>query len=333
MSVRRRIALAVVVIVPLVGAAAWWWTERGHTATDGIEASGTVEATQAELGFQLSGRIEGLSVREGEAVEAGDLLGWLDRRETLARRESAEAAVEVVRARLQELERGARTQDVSRAEAALRAASEVSAERERELARSRRLHEGGAISLEALERAETAHALAVAAFDESREALDLVREGPRTEQIAGQRALLRQAEAQLEQVEVALSNAEIRAPFRGVVAIRHREVGESVGTGLPVFTLRDLGDRWVRIYVSGDAVGRVRLGQPAEIRGDAHPDRRYRGEVFFIGSEAEFTPRNVQTAEERTRLVYPVRVRIVDDPEVDLKPGLPVDVRLLEGEG
>ena len=96
-------------------------------------------------------------------------------------------------------------------------------------------------------------------------------------------------------------------------------------------TLLDPDDRWVRIYVREDQMGRVRIGQPARITADTHADRVYDGEVVFIGNEAEFTPRNVQTSEERTKLVYPVKVRITGDVAFDLKPGIPADVTLVEG--
>jgi HlyD family secretion protein len=113
--------------------------------------------------------------------------------------------------------------------------------------------------------------------------------------------------------------------------VRHREVGEAVSPGAPVLTLLDPDDRWVRIYVREDQMGLVRLGLGAEIASDTYPDRVYAGEVVFIGSEAEFTPRNVQTAEERIKLVYPVKVRITGDPDFELKPGIPADVTLLGG--
>ena len=106
-----------------------------------------------------------------------------------------------------------------------------------------------------------------------------------------------------------------------------------MGPGAPVFSLLDPDDRWVRIYVREDEIGRVQLGQQAQIRADTYPDRVYDGEVVFIGSEAEFTPRNVQTQEERTRLVYPVKVRITGDAGFELKPGIPADVVLVEAAG
>ena len=100
----------------------------------------------------------------------------------------------------------------------------------------------------------------------------------------------------------------------------------------PVFTLMNPDDRWVRIYVRADEVGRIDMGQPAAITGDAYRDREYEGEVVFIASQAEFTPRNVQTTEERVKLVYRVKVQITGDPGFDLKPGLAADVRLDTGE-
>jgi HlyD family secretion protein len=137
-----------------------------------------------------------------------------------------------------------------------------------------------------------------------------------------------QALANLARAEATLANTIVEAPFAGVVTIRHREPGEAVVPGAPVVTLLDPDDRWVRIYVREDLIGRVAIGQPARIAADTYRDRVYAGEVVFIGSEAEFTPRNVQTSEERTKLVYPVKVRITGDPSFDLKPGVPADVTL-----
>jgi len=134
------------------------------------------------------------------------------------------------------------------------------------------------------------------------------------------------------QVDAALANSVVTIPFGGIVTIRHREPGETVSPGAPVITLMDPEDRWVRIYIREDRIGKVRLGQAATITSDTYPDRTYRGEVIFIASEAEFTPRNVQTTEERVKLVYAVKVQITEDPSHDLKPGIPADVTL-EGTG
>ena len=153
--------------------------------------------------------------------------------------------------------------------------------------------------------------------------------GPRTEQIQAQRAVVRQGEAAVSQAQAALDNAAIRAPFAGVVTVRHREPGEAVSPGLPVVTLLNPADRWVRIYVREDEVGRVSLGQKATITSDSDPSKRYQGRVSYVASQAEFTPRNVQTQEERVKLVYAVKVAITGDPGNVLKSGVPADVSLV----
>ena len=140
--------------------------------------------------------------------------------------------------------------------------------------------------------------------------------------------MVAQATAAVARTRASLDQTVLVAPASGVVTVRHREPGEILSPGAPVLTVMDPADRWVRIYVREDRLGLVALGAPAEIRIDAFPDRPFSGRVVFVGSEAEFTPRNVQTQEERTQLVYPVKVQVVDDAELRVKPGLPADVVL-----
>jgi HlyD family secretion protein len=120
----------------------------------------------------------------------------------------------------------------------------------------------------------------------------------------------------------------LTSAFDGVVTVRHAEPGEVVGPGTPVLTVTNLDDRWVRIFVREDRLGAVHRGQPARITADTYPGKSYAGSVTYIASEAEFTPKTVQTSEERVRLVYALKVRITGDPDHELKPGLPADVRL-----
>jgi HlyD family secretion protein len=293
-------------------------------------ASGTVEATDADLGFQTGGRVLTIDVAEGDAVAAGVELARLDTRELEAGLQGARAQVDAAEARLAELEGGARPQEVVTAEAGVRAAATRAEEARLERDRAGTLLSGGAISQQAFDRTASALQVAEAALEQAEEQLALVEEGPRSETIRGQRAAVAQARANVARAEAALTAAVVVAPFAGVVTIRHREPGEAVTPGAPVVTLLAPDDRWVRIYVREDQMGRVQLGGRAEIVTDTYPDRTYGGEVVFIGSEAEFTPRNVQTAEERIKLVYPVKVRISSDPDFALKPGIPVDVTLVD---
>lgn len=297
-----------------------------------LEASGTVEATEADLGFPLPGAIERIAVDEGDLVAAGDTLAILDSAALESRRSGAEAAVEAARARLAELEHGFRPQEVAQARASAEAAAERLEEARMEAERSRALYAGEAISKRDLDRVETALASAAAEAERAGAQLDLVREGARSEAIDAQRAQVERAESGLAEAAAALDDAVVRAPFGGVVTIRHRDPGETVAAGAPVVTVLDPADRWVLIYVREDAIGRVDIGQAASIGSDTWPDREYEGRVTFIASEAEFTPATVQTEEERVKLVYRVKVRVTGDPEGDLKVGTPADVRLLESD-
>lgn len=293
-----------------------------------IMASGTVEATDADLGFQMAGRIQEVSVREGDSVWAGDEVATLDQAELLARRRAAEAQREAARAVLVEYEAGFRAEEVQEGRAALRQAEEREIDARRDRDRAQRLFDGGSISREVLDKAITAHNLAEAGVDQAAQRVQILQEGVRPERIAAQRAMVDQADASVAQIEAALRNSVVTVPFSGVVTVRHREPGETASPGSPVVTVLDPEDRWVRIYVREDRIGEVDLGQAASISSDTYPDRTYRGEVVFIASEAEFTPRNVQTTEERVKLVYAVKVRITDDPDHDLKVGIPADVTL-----
>ncbi len=296
-----------------------------------LEASGTVEVTESDLGFTLPGRIESIAVREGDAVTEGEVLARLDAADLVARRAAAGAQVDAARAVLAEMEAGGRPEDVAQGRAAMRAAERRLEDARRDLERARRLHEGGAISREALDKAETGYAVADAALDQAREKLAAVTAGPRSERIAAQRASVEAAEAAGREVDARLAQATVTAPFTGRVTLRHREPGETVQPGQPVLTVMDPGDRWVQIYVPEDRIGTVSIGQRAVITSDSYPDREHHGEVAYIAGEAEFTPRNVQTREERVKLVYAVRVRVLDDPDMVLKPGVPADVLLVAG--
>ena len=317
-----------IAVVAVLAAAGWYLLRAPRAAPGTLAAAGTVEATEARLGFELPGRIAVLSVREGQRVDAGEELARLDDREHQVRRAQAEARVAAVRAQLAELEAGTRREEIDRGRATLAEAAERVADAERDRERARVLFEGGAISREAFEKAGMAVELAEQRHRGARAGLELLERGPRPERLAAARAELTPAESARDAVDVTLARLRLVAPRAGVIAARHREPGEAVAAGSPVVTLLDLDDRWVRIYVPEYRLGRVALGQRAAIASDSFADRTYVGEVAFIGSEAEFTPRNVQTSEERVRLVYPVRVRILEDPRYELKPGLPVDVVL-----
>ena len=328
MSNKRRIAIAATAVV--VAAITLFILLGRSRQPGGIFASGTVEATEADLGFQTAGRIERVTAREGDRVAQGTELAVLDRSELSARRSAAEAQVAAARALLNELERGFRAEEVAQGRTAVRAAQENLDNVRSDYERTQRLFDGGAVSQQLRDRQQTALELAQAEYDTALEQLRILESGPRQERIAAQRAALAQAEAGLRQIDAALEYAVIKAPFAGIISVKHREPGEAVPAGSPVLTIRNMDDRWVRIYVREDEVGRISLGSDATITADSYPDRSYSGHVVFLSSEAEFTPRNVQTTAERVKLVYRVKVQITGDDSFDLKPGLAADVLIAE---
>ncbi len=293
-----------------------------------LEASGTVEATEAQLGFMVPGRIDSIHVREGDRAAAGRALASLDRVEATARRAQAAAQLDAARAQLEEMVRGSRQEEVAQARAARDAARQRLADAQLDFERTQALIQNHVVSQQTFDKAKTAFDVARAQAEQAEEQYRLVVAGPRRERIEAARAQAAQAEAALRAADAALANMVIRAPFAGVVTVRHREPGEIVGAGTAVVSLMDRDDRWVRIYVSEARIGAVHTGQTATIATDTFRGKTYPGEVVYISSEAEFTPKNVQTEEERVKLVYAVKVRITGDAAYELKPGMPADVRL-----
>jgi HlyD family secretion protein len=326
MNPKRRPLIALPIL--LIAALAAIVIARRGGPDKALVASGTVEATEAQLGLPVAGRLDTVRVDEGDPVRAGEEIAFLDRAETVARREQSVAQAAVARAQLEELERGSRSEEVAEARAAAAAARQRLEDAARDLTRIRALRENGAVSQESLDKAITARDVAQSLLDQAEEQRRLVESGPRRERIAAARAQLAQAEAAVRVLDATLRNLSLRSSFDGVVTVRHREPGEIVPAGSPVLTVMDPSDRWVRIYVPETRIGAVKLGQRASITTDTFRRRAYEGTVEFIASEAEFTPKTVQTREERVKLVYAVKVRITGDPGLDLKPGMPADVRL-----
>jgi HlyD family secretion protein len=325
---RKPRIIAGATVLALTGALIVYRTTFASSNDTDIVAAGTVEATQADLGFQLAGRLQELNVREGDQVAAGQTLGTLERAELVAQRAMAQAQVDAARAQLSELVAGSRAEEIERARASLASATARRDAAQRDVERLSPLAEQSLVSRQAFDHQKTELGIAEGDVTAAAQELRLLEIGPRTERIAAQRAVLAQAAATVQRIDAMLDNTVLKAPFAGTVTVRHREAGEALSPGTPVLTIRNLSERWVRIYVPGDEVGRLSVGQTAAITADAYPERTYVGTISYIASVAEFTPRNVQTTKDRVKLVYEVRVRISGDSALDLKPGLPADVQL-----
>lgn len=324
---RKRLIPVLLLLVAIVVAVVL--VRRGRD--DGpLELSGTVEATEAELGFTVAGRIEAVNVWEGDTVHAGAELARLDRSETQARRDQARAQADAARATLLQLQRGSRREEVAQARAATAAAQEKLDDARRDDERARRLFKDQVVSEQETQKAQTAVQVAARQYDQAREAQRLVELGPRREQVDAARATLAAAEASVRNFDATLGNMVVKAPFAGVVTVRQHEPGEIVQAGAAAVTLLNRDDRWVKVYVSETRIGAVHVGQGARITTDTYKGRSFAGTVSYVAPEAEFTPKTVQTREERVKLVYAVKVRITGDPAGVLKPGMPADV-VIEG--
>jgi len=305
-----------------------WLVAACAARRDGLQASGTVEATEADLGFSVAGRIEAVLVQEGDTVRAGAELARLDRSETSARRDQAATQAKAAQASLLQLERGSRPEEIRQARANAQAAADKATDAQRDADRARPLLEQKVISQQDYDKTMTALQVAKSQSDAMKAAQRLVELGPRREQIDAARADVASAEAAVRTYDAMLANMVIHATVPGIITVRHHVAGETVASGAPVVTLLNRDDRWVKIYVPETRVGAVHIGQAATIRNDTFRNKRYPGTVSFVSSEAEFTPKTVQTRDERVKLVYAVKVRISGDPGYELKPGMPVDVEL-----
>lgn len=285
--------------------------------------------------------------------------------------EKAHARVQQASYVLAELRKGSRTQDVekaraevSRAEAGLGSAEAQLAQARSDRDRFEALYRDEGISKREYEQYQTRYDTAESQKREAqarvrtaRETLSLSKEGPRAEEIRRAEAALRQVEAEytlmkkgprqetleqaraqlkaaestLEQARLQLSYTEIKAPMDGVVLSKSSENGEFVNPGSTVLVLGDLARPWLRAYISETDLGRVKLGDAVTVTTDAYPEKIYAGHVTFISSQAEFTPKSVQTFEERVKLMYRVKIAL-ENREGDLKPGMPADGEIRKNE-
>lgn len=287
--------------------------------------SGNIEVTDAQLGFKLPGRVAIRPVSEGERVQAGQLIARLDDTEQQQQVALRRAELAAAAAGLAELEAGSRPQEIAAAAATLRSAE---AERERvrlDFNRAKELRDKEVIADREFEATQAQLKVAEAHAAEAAERLKLVREGPRAETITQARARAEQARAAVALAETQLDNTRLLSPLTGVVLSHNIEPGEFVAAGTPVVTVADTAHVWVRAYLDQPDLGRVRHGQKVVVRTDSFPGRDFEGTVGFIASEAEFTPKTVQTPRERVKLVFRLKVDVAN-PQDELKPGMPADV-------
>jgi HlyD family secretion protein len=296
------------------------------TDEDTWHLNGRVETPLVDLAPRAMGRVIEVLVREGDRVSAGDVLVRLDLGETALAVQRDVRSVDAATARVRDLAAGSRTAEIAAADAELADRLAAADLARRELERQTFLRERQVGSARDLDRARTDVERAEAGVRAARERLAVVREGARTWQTAQARAELERAETLARQSEVVAGEAEIRAPADAVVLHRLVEPGALLAPGQPAITL-GLADRlYVRTFIPQSRLGQVRQGQPMWVVVDAFPDRRFAARVTEISPTAEFTPKAVETRNERVYLVYAAKVDLDAGWAAPLVPGQPAEV-------
>jgi HlyD family secretion protein len=291
-----------------------------------VHLNGRLEAPLVDLAPKVSGRVAEIRVKEGERVKAGDLLMVLDLGDTALAVERDRHGVESARARLQDLSVGSRQAEVAGAEAEVADKSAALDHATREMQRQELLLSKEVGTERDYDHAMTQLERAQAALRISQEKLALTVEGFRTWQTAQARSEVDKARTQLRQSEIVARESEIRAPADAVVTHRLVEPGQLLAAGQTGMTLALTGRLYVRTFIPETKLGLVKHGQPAQVSVDAFPGKFFEAVVTEIAPDPEFTPKQVETREERVNLVYGAKVDLMAGWGVALVPGQPAEI-------
>lgn len=303
------------------------WRAPARDSQGPLTLYGHVDIRDAQLAFFETEQIAAVLAEEGDAVAPGQVLARLRTARLEAQIAEAEQSRTAQAETLRRLENGTRPQELEQARAAVEAARARLVNSRLRAARLGRTARAGASSQQDLDNAQAQMDVDQAELRRAQETLDLALEGPREEDIAQARAVLAALEANLALLRLRLADTQLVAPARGIVQSRLLEPGEVAGPTRPVLSLALTERKWVRAYVPEPDLGRVAEGRTARVFGDTFPGKAYPGTVGFISPTAEFTPKNVETTDLRTQLVYEVRVDVAD-PGNELRLGMPVTVEV-----
>ena len=322
----KRLFLILVILVIAAAAAIRFYPQWfGKQATDNeLKLSGNIEAHESLVSFKVPGRIVDLPVDEGMTMKCGDLLARLDNDDYRKQVEVDEAARRVRDQQLTLGLAGSRVQEIEAARQSVIDAQADLDQKKKDFDRYDALFKLDEITGQIRDQAATAVTRAQATLERAQQIYNELVEGTRKEELDVDRSNVREAYQNLEMSKIRLGYTVLRAPFNGVVLTRQAELGEVISPGTPIITLADLDHIWLRVYLPETDLGKVRWGQDVEVRADTYPGKTYRGHVSVIASDAEFTPKSVQTEQERVTLVYRIKVD-VDNPNYELKPGMPAD--------
>jgi|HubBroStandDraft_3_1064219.scaffolds.fasta_scaffold13405_4 HlyD family secretion protein len=289
-----------------------------------LTASGHVEATDVHVAAKVGGRLEQSTLQEGDPVRVGQVLAQLDTTDTRLALEQASAERGQAAAELDLRVAGSRPEDIAELAAQVAAARADLEGAQKDLDRMQALLDRGSGTAKSRDDARTRRDVAAARLRSAQEALARARHGSRPQEIAQARARLAAADARIAALEQQVKDATVASPAAGVVTEKVAQQGELLQPGSPLCVVTDLANAWLTVYLAETDLGRIRIGQPALAVADS--GQRRPGHVTYISSQAEFTPKNVQTRDERVKLVYKVKVGL-DNRDGVFKPGMPAEAR------
>lgn len=322
----KRLPIVIVVLLALVGGGYFWWRSHHTTDTRGT-FYGNVDIRDVSLAFRVGGRVAALNKREGEKVEAGEVVARLDPAPYRIALDQAQATASGYRASLARAEAGFRREEIAEARAVVEQRRAVRTQAEDLYKRTERLFASNALPRQELDNAKAAHDESAAGVQAAEATLDRLIRGNRVEDIALARAQLEQAEAAVAAAQLALEDTELKAPSAGTVLTRTIEPGTMLGAGSTVLVVSLDKPVWIRAFAPESSLGLLTSGAACEVYSDSFPDKPFAGHIGYVAAQAEFTPKNVETAELRTSLVYRFRV-IVDGNDDGLRQGMPVTIRM-----
>ncbi len=292
-----------------------------------IEESGTVETTDIILSSKIAGTVDKILFDEGVKVENGDTLLIVDYETLDIQLKQAEAMRSAAEAQLDLLVTGARKEDIISAENALEQAKVNYELAKKDFERMKNLFDSQVITKKQLDDVTARFEVAKSQLNTAEQSYKKIKNYARDEDIKRARANLDQTEANVDLIRKNISDCFVVSPINGFVVESFVEEGEFVAPNSSVFKVADLSKVEMMIYISEEDLGKVKLGQKAELFNDTFKDKAYEGKVIYISPEAEFTPKSIQTKDERTKLVYAVKIS-VPNPNFELKSGMPADAKV-----
>ena len=300
----------------------------GDNNNEYIEESGTIEATESVISSQVSGKVLSINKDEGSNVSEGDTLLIIDHELYEIQLLQANAGRDIAKAQYDLLVKGARSEDIkSSYEMLLQAEANYKlAESDKE--RMTNLFETNSITKRQLEETNTRYEVTKAQYNSAKENYSKIKNLARPEEIAQAKANYEKADAASKLIEKNIRDCFVTSPIKGTVVKSYIEMGETVSMLSSLAKVTDLSIVELVIYVPENVLGKIKTGQKAEITTDSYAGKVYEGKVIFISPEAEFTPKNIQTKDERTKLVFAVKIE-VPNPNNELKAGMPADAKVI----